>query len=90
MAPEESTVRLYHRLEEGMGKDTATVLAEHLETLATKKDLDDMVATLATKAELTAGLADVKASMYRAVLATALVLVSTNVAVLGTAVTVFR
>lgn len=83
MEPEESTVRLYHRLEDGLGEDMATVLVENF---ATKKDLERFV----TKTEFREGLADLKASMYRTVLTTALVLVSTNIALWGGAVAVLR
>jgi hypothetical protein len=86
MAPEESTVRLYHRLEDGLGKDMATVLVEHF---ATKQDLAAAVETLVTKVEFREGMADLKASMYRTVLTATLVLVSTNVALVS-AVAVIR
>ena len=91
MVPEESTVRLYHRLEDAMGKDVASVLVENF---STKQDFADLRAeirqTFATKGELKEAVADVKASMYRALLATTLVLVSTNVALIGGAVAVLR
>ena len=87
MGPDESTVWLYHRLEDGMGKDMATVLVENF---ATKQDLKAAVETLVTKTEFREGMADLKASMYRTVLTTALVLVSTNVALLGGVVAILR
>ena len=57
MAPEESTVRLYHRLEDVLGRETATALADHLEALATKRDIADL--REATKQDI----ADLRAEM---------------------------
>jgi len=94
MAPEESTVRLYHRLEDGLGKDMATVLVEHF---ATKQDLAAAVAPLATKTELKEAVAELKIAManlesrlHRDMKNMALALVSTNIVLLGGVVAILR
>ncbi|MDQ3758265.1 MAG: hypothetical protein M3394_10495 [Actinomycetota bacterium] len=83
MAPEESTVRLYNRLEDDLGQDVATVLVDNF---ATKKDLEQFT----TKDELKVALADLELRMYRTMLSGAFVLVTTNVALWGSAVAVLR
>ncbi len=98
MAPEESTVRLYHRLEDGLGKGMATVLVEHF---ATKQDLADLRAemreTFATKTELKEAVAELKIAManlesrlHRDMKNMALALVSTNIVLLGGVVAILR
>ncbi|HEX2040348.1 MAG TPA: hypothetical protein VHF47_11530 [Acidimicrobiales bacterium] len=66
-----------------MGKDVASVLVENF---ATKKDLEQ----LATKHELTAGLSDLELRIHRTMLSGTLVLVTTNVALWGSAVALLR
>ena len=87
---DESKVRLYHRLEDALGRDTATVLIEHLETVATKQDIADlrleMRETFVTKVDF----AEFKADLHRDLRTMAFALVGTNVALVAVATAVAR
>jgi hypothetical protein len=81
VTPEESTIRLYHRLEDGLGRETATALTEYL---------DARIGTLVTKDELKAELSGLELRLSRAMFAGAMVLVGTNVALFGSLVAIHR
>jgi hypothetical protein len=82
MTPEESTVRLYHRLEDGMGKDIATVLVENF---ATKDDIAKLVTDELNQAmaELRMEMSNMELRLYRFMFTGATALIATNLALYG-------